>query len=182
MAKHPASINLLGRKQTTADLILGWALTTGRLIIILTETIALSAFAYRFILDSQIIDLHGEIKQKQAIIDLSKDDEAKYRALQAKLITLTAIDNKSTEVTSTVGKIVGLASGKVVLQTLTVQPNTIQISATTTTISLMNSFINAVKADPSVQGVNISQIENKPESGQITLRLEITLSNKKGAS
>jgi hypothetical protein len=179
MAK-PASINLLSKKQSTSDVVLGWALTTGRFIIIVTETIALAAFAYRFTLDRQIIDLHDQIKQKQAIVEFYKKDETKFRLLQSKLTTLASLDAKSTEVVPFTEEIVKLANGRAVLDALTIQPGFIKLTAKTTKISLMNSFVNSIKAYPQVLGVAVTQVENKPDTGEITLTMEITLKPKKG--
>ena len=179
MAK-PASINLLRKKKTSSDVVLEWALTTGRFIIIVVETIALAAFAYRFTLDRQIIDLHDKIKNKQAIIAYYKEDEEKFRALQNKLAIVKGLDVKSKQVTPVINEIVELARGKAVLQNLTVKQEGVQISATTTSIPLMNSFIESLKSYENTLGVSISQIENKPDTGQISLVIDVQLKPKSG--
>jgi Tfp pilus assembly protein PilN len=178
MSKKPASINLLTRKQTLTDVILVWALTTGRLIIIIVETVALSAFLYRFTLDRQIADLNEDIKQKQAIIEFYKKDEAKFRLLQTKLITLTDVEKKSMSTSETMNDIVSIARNKAILQNMTIQDDSVQITAITPSISLMNSFISGLKSYPKAKTVNISQIENDPETNQISLSLEISFVEK----
>lgn len=182
MAKSPASINLLQKKRATGDIILEWALTTGRFIIILTETIALAAFVYRFTLDRQIIDLHDKIKQKQAIVDYYKDNETQYRQLQAKLNTLASLNSQTTQTPTLVSDMVQLATGKVILQNLTVTPTHVQITASTTTIGLMNSYVNSLKDYQGVLGVDVSQVENKPDTGLITLTIDVTIGPKRGGA
>lgn len=180
MAKSPASINLLSKRESKSDTILKWALTTGRFIIIVTETIALAAFAYRFTLDRQIIDLHDKIKQNQSIISFYSADEERYRTLQTKLQTLSTLDSQSTEVTGRIDDIIEIARGKVVLESLTMGPNSVKISANTRTITLMNSFVDSLKKYPGTAGITITQIENKTDTGVINIALEVNLKPKKG--
>src|SRR3990170_4903897 len=81
-----AGINLLNSKQSSFfERFINWTLTIGRIVIIVTELIALSAFLYRFSLDQQLIDLHSKIKQEQAIVEYLKESEATYRNLQDRL-------------------------------------------------------------------------------------------------
>jgi len=80
------TINLAKKKGTPSlDVFLSWAITGGRFIVILTETIALAAFLYRFSLDRQIVDLHDQISQKQKIVAAFATDEVLYRNLQDRL-------------------------------------------------------------------------------------------------
>src|SRR5689334_11570583 len=88
-------INLLPNKgDSLFEQFLSWALTVGRLLIIITETLALSVFLYRFVLDVQIIDLHDKIKQESAIIDNLKDQEESFRNLQTRLLLAKNFDTK----------------------------------------------------------------------------------------
>ena len=60
----PISINLVkSRKPHFLDRFITWALNAGRLLVIITETVALSAFLFRFGLDREIVDLNDKIKQ-----------------------------------------------------------------------------------------------------------------------
>src|SRR3989344_5628076 len=84
--KKSASINLLkSSRNEIFEKFIDWALTIGRLLVIITEIIALSAFIYRFGLDRQLIDLHGTIKSQQAVVSFYKKQEETYRNLQDRL-------------------------------------------------------------------------------------------------
>jgi hypothetical protein len=86
MAKDQLSINLLGNKNASiADQFLTWALAIGRLLVIVTETVALATFLYRFSIDRQLIDLHDEITKNQAIVAYLKQGEDSYRHMQQKI-------------------------------------------------------------------------------------------------
>ena len=180
MRKSPAPINLLVKKKTTADTVLEWALTTGRFIIILTETIALTAFAYRFVLDRQIIDLHDKIRQKQAILSFYKEDEEKFRLLHNKLATVSTLDSQAQVTPTLVDELVKLAEGKAILQNLRVTPTDAEMIAETPSIPLMNSLITGLKQHPRVIGVSVDSVENDPTTGKITLTIQTTFGDKKG--
>lgn len=180
MGKSPASINLLQHKRSNADVFLQWALTTGRFIIIITETIALAAFLYRFTLDSQIINLHDKIKQKQALITYYKDNETKYRLLQRKLTTLSSLEAQSPEVPVLVNKIISIAEGKVVFDNLTITAKDALMTANTTSITLMNNFVTSLKQDPSFAAVSVNQVESEPDTGKIGMSITVTFAKKKG--
>ena len=54
MENSPASINLVKKNEkSSVDKFINWTLSIGRLIVIITEIIAISAFLYRFSLDGR---------------------------------------------------------------------------------------------------------------------------------
>ena len=66
MEKENHSINLLSTKdKSTADIFLFWALYIGRLLVIITEVIALFVFLSRFSIDRKLIDYSDSIKKQQ---------------------------------------------------------------------------------------------------------------------
>src|SRR4029078_3722140 len=86
MAENKPSINLLPRKgEGFLTQFLNWAVNIGRLLIIITETVALATFLYRFNLDMKIVDLPHDIKQKSFIVKNSKVYEESFRNLQERL-------------------------------------------------------------------------------------------------
>src|ERR1035437_1656186 len=95
MAKFSASINLLGSKNKTLDLVVSWALTIGRVLVIVVELVALGAFLYRFSLDNQLQDLRTQIKQEQAIVVYQKTSENNYRNLQDRLAQISSVSKES---------------------------------------------------------------------------------------
>ena len=94
--KAQLKINLLKKKSNRSlDVFVRWAITGGRFLVILTETIALGAFLFRFNLDRQIVDLSDRIKAQVVIIESSKLNEEKYRLLITKLKNASTIDRAS---------------------------------------------------------------------------------------
>jgi len=65
--------------------ILKWALSTFRIVVIVTELIVMSAFLSRFWLDAKNSDLNEEINVNKSQIIAYKDIETEFRSLQKNL-------------------------------------------------------------------------------------------------
>src|SRR4051812_34084600 len=108
------SINLLPSKgEGLLSQFLTWALNVGRLLIILTETLALSTFIYRFSLDMKIIDLHDQIRADSFIVSNFKTSEDKYRNLQTRLGLVKEYTSTSEQIVVVFKDLTELGRGKV---------------------------------------------------------------------
>src|SRR6185503_21080273 len=93
MAEKKRKINLLPNKgDKLINQFLSWALSVGRLLVIITETLALSVFIFRFSLDVKIIDLHDKIKNESQIIEGFQEGETTFRDLQTRLASAKTYD------------------------------------------------------------------------------------------
>ena len=144
---------------------MNWALTVGRLIVILTEIVALSVFVYRFSLDEKLIDLHSAIKQKQSLVSLLKQDEDKYRNLQDRIALTSSLLEKNAKTNKIVLDIVGLTPQGSRIDNLTFNQDKLTINASINSVSSLTDFINVIKDYPNIKAVNIDTIENKPIGG-----------------
>ena len=166
MPNSPQSINLIKNKQIPLfDKFMNWALTVGRLIVILTEIVALSVFVYRFSLDEKLIDLHSAIKQKQSLVSLLKQDEDKYRNLQDRIALTSSLLEKNAKTNKIVLDIVGLTPQGSRIDNLTFNQDKLTINASINSVSSLTDFINVIKDYPNIKAVNIDTIENKPIGG-----------------
>src|SRR5260221_21750 len=100
MKKQPVrksiSINLLDNDHhNTFDIFISWALSTGRIIIIVTEIVALVAFLQRFDLDEKLSDLHSKMKFDQQVVDALQSNEKTYRSLQFRLQSESQLNNSN---------------------------------------------------------------------------------------
>lgn len=177
--KNPASINLLKNdKNEIFEKFIDWALTIGRLLVIITEIVALSAFIYRFGLDRQLIDLHGKIKQEQAIVSFFKDKEATYRNLQDRLKVVSTYSAQSQEKLNLSKDVISLAPQGMTFNELTVSDNRININANFQIVSSLKTFVDSLKKYKQVESVSITQIENRISSAQIVVTITADLSKK----
>ena len=173
MSNNLSSINLIKNKQIPLfDRFMNWALTVGRLIVIFTEIVAISAFIYRFSLDERLIDLHSAIKQKQNLISLLRQDEDKYRNLQDRIALASSLMEKNVKANKIVFDIVGLAPQGTRIDNLTFNKDNLTINANINSVSFLTDFINILKDYPDIKAVSIDNIESEPAAG---LSVDITI-------
>jgi Tfp pilus assembly protein PilN len=176
MAKPALSINLLhDREQPLLDKFLQWALSSGRMIVILTEVIALSAFLYRFSLDRKIVDLNDEISQKQIIVEQFNQQEVLYRNLQTRLANAKSINTASGETTTLLNQVVTLATGRIRFNSLTVNENVINIDGETPSTTQLNYFIRQLQQNPKVERVSLDKLDNRTSRSTIEVGISAYL-------
>lgn len=172
MPDNSTSINFVKNKQIPfLDRFIAWALSVGRLIVILTETVAIITFVYRFSLDEKLVDLHSEIKHKQNIISALKPDENKYRNLQDRIALASTFSEKGNKTSQTITEIIGLIPTQATINNLILNKDRINISVNTTSVSSLTNFVNPLKSYPGIKSISIDNIENKPLTG---LSVDIT--------
>ena len=176
--RHP-SINLLGDKQGGIfDKFIDWALTIGRLVVILTEVIALSAFLYRFTLDRQLIDLHSQIKQKAAIVGYLKDREETYRNLQDRISVASTFSDSGEKKNKIFNDIINLATEGMTFNDLSLTENNVIINANFKYVSSLTGFANSLKNYSAISGVSLNKIENRLSNAVITVSITASLKEK----
>src|SRR3990167_8384915 len=159
--KFYPSLNLLkDREEKFFDIFISWALTIGRLVVILTEIIALSAFIYRFTLDRQLIDLHSQIKQKGIIVSFLKNKEDTYRDLQGRLSITSAFSDSANRKVKILEDII---------------ENRISVDANFQFISSLKSFVDSLKTYQNVESISINKIDNRLSSAVITVNITADL-------
>lgn len=180
MAKFSASINLLGSKNKTLDLIVAWALTIGRILIIVVELVALGAFLYRFSLDNQLQDLRTKIKQEQAIVVYQKNSEANYRNLQDRLTLISTVSKDSANNLKTFKDIVALAPSGLTFKMFDSSYDKAQLEANVNSVTILSNFIDKLKAYPSISSVSLDKIQNDMSSSTITVGISMIFKKQGG--
>lgn len=166
MPNNPPSINLAGNKQISLfDKFMNWTLTIGRLIVIVTEVVAVIAFVYRFSLDEKLVELHSAIKQQQNIISVLKNDESKYRNLQDRLALAATFSAKGIKTNQTFTNIVGLMPSQAIINNLILNKDRVNIDVNVTSVSSLANFIDPLKGYSGIKSISIDNIENKPSVG-----------------
>lgn len=164
MEQKSVSINLLKKQGDFVEKFIGWALTVGRLLVIVTELIALSAFLYRFSLDRKLIDLHGKIKQQESIVKAYKNNEDKYRNLQDRLALASSFSNTGTSKIKIFQDILNFAPKGLTIGNLAMRESRISINAVAQSTSSLKTFINSLKTYPQLKKLNLDSIQIKPGS------------------
>lgn len=175
MVNKASTINLYkGKEKSFVEKFITWALTLGRVVVILTEAVALAAFLYRFSLDRQLIDLHDKIKQKETIVKLLKKDEDKYRNVQDRIQLAATLAEKGTALPNTFTAITKFTPTDLTIQSVTVSTRGIRIETNLRSISSLTQFVNSLKTYPNVSTVSIDKIENKASTATIIAGISVT--------
>lgn len=165
-------INLIPDKgDNLLSQFLSWALTVGRLLIIITETLALSVFLYRFSLDVKIIDLHDKIKATSTIVQSFQSGEETYRNLQARLGFIKEYDTKKDTTLNLLKEVIDLGKNRITFKTLTVTVDSIEVEAQAPSSVALTAFVQGIKNHPEVTGVNIDRVQNSTENGLVTISI-----------
>lgn len=176
MAKSMHNINLLpNRGDTLLMQFLNWALTIGRLLVILVETLALGTFLYRFSLDMQIQDLKDKIKSERLIVTSFKSEEDKFRDLQAKLDLIKKIGDVSENSPKMLSDVIEMGKGYVTFRNVSISTKVIQIEAQASAVAPLRAFIESLKKYPPVESVSIDKVENKTSSVAIIVSINMNL-------
>lgn len=170
MGKDKNTINLLPNKdEGLLTQFLAWSLTVGRLLIILTETIALGTFLYRFGLDMKIVDLHDQIKSNSFIVKSFQPAETTYRSVQSRLAAAKKIDKLSTETPAIFQTIINMARGKITFQNLLVSSDLLRIQVQASSVNDLAFFVESLKAYPAIQSMSIDTVQDKTSKAAISI-------------
>lgn len=171
-----ASINLIrDQKGNLIERIINWSLSVGRILVIITELIALIAFLWRFGLDQQLVDFHTQIKQKQAIVKAFQKNEDEYRNLQSRLDIVSNYSTIGEKKLAIFKNILGYASTNVTLNKMSLNEGNITTEINVNSVSALSEFINSLKSDPDILSVSIDKIETKTSNAVIVVGVSVTL-------
>ncbi len=183
MASIKPTINLFRNKNKNfLDRFIKWALVVGRVVVITTEAIALSAFLYRFSLDQQLIDLNDKIVQKQTLVKLLKNSEDTFRNLQDRLTAASEITNAGKQTVTLFTDIINFSSPDITFNNLFLSENQVRINANVQSVSTLTNFVNTLRENPKIQSVSIDKIESKRTNAIIIVSITATTKIKKGES
>lgn len=176
MTNITPQINLIKDKKVSfTDKFINWALTIGRLVVILIELLALSAFIYRFSLDRKIIDLHSKIKQEQAIVNYLKNNETTYRNLQDRILLASNFSSSGPSIFKISKDVLSFVPKDMIINSFYINKNRININANVQSALSLNQFMNALKNYPSTDTVSLDNIENKPASSIIIFNATVLI-------
>jgi Tfp pilus assembly protein PilN len=178
--QNSASINLLKGRINLLDEIIKWASNVGRLLIIIVEFIAFSAFILRFSLDRTLIDLSDKIKQEQAIVASLKDREASYRNLQERLLVTNKITTQSSGQVKLIQDIFGLTPPEIKYNNFGISGNKITMQLRVRSVSALTAYIDSLRAYKGISSASIDSIGSKTSDGSLTVGVSAILQKGSG--
>lgn len=169
-------INLLPAEELEGSVVgrvLRWAMTTFRIIVIVTEMIVMAAFLSRFWLDAKNSDLGDSIRTKAAQVSAQKDFETEFRDVQKRLAIFESLE-KTTPPSEIVAKIVSRLPGGVNLTTITIQEKGVQIRGISGSEFGIAQFASNLTAEELFKSVSIGAI-NSAEGNQLATIFSINI-------
>jgi hypothetical protein len=166
MPTNLPSINLAKDKEISSfDKLIDWTLTIGRLVVIITEIIAVGAFIYRFSLDEKLVNLHSEIKKRQTTISSLRNDENKFRNLQDRIALASSFSEKGIKTSQNITNFAKLIPEQVKINNLSFNKDQVNTDADVASVSLLSDFISSLKNSNLIKFISIDNIENNPSVG-----------------
>lgn len=165
------TINLLPKSEFEKSFwgkALKWALSAGRYIIILTETVVIAAFMSRFWLDQTFSDLSEANMTKQLILNATANTEKHFRDIQKRLNLTGQVLAQAAPIGETLDAFVGQRPEGVKLISITVASNhEVNVKATAENEDQLGGLIQALLTSQDKSGkkmwknVSLGNVESK---------------------
>ena len=168
VAKLPLfKINLLIKKDQGEKItikFLKWILASGRYLVIFVELLTISAFVFRYKLDSDLMDLQEQISQQKPVIESFKNEEAIIRRTQFQLQSIkqikqgipdfAAILQKFSEKIPQTIKLTSVNIG----QTKAGSSTNLTMNGEASSATDLSYFIKSLQNDPAFTSINLANI------------------------
>lgn len=152
-----------------------WAITGGKLIIIVVEFVALGVFFYKIIVQQQIQELHDQTEREKTILKSETAQEAEYRSLQDRLSNIKSIVNKTDSMIKSMYKIASISNDQqFTLQNLTINQQNILITANSSSVFNIAKFLEEAKKEKFVSLISINSLEKDERGFNFNLTIQTT--------
>lgn len=175
VSKKKIEINLIPQDKfatSTPGRVLNWLLSTFRVIVIIVELVVMIAFLSRFWLDAKNSDLNDEMKQKQALIEASKNFEDEFNITRDKLATFSKLVSLSRS-SASLTKIPSILPEGITLKSISLTDTSTLVDGESSSENLIAQFIANLEGLGAYKEINLSQIGSNQETGMITFKIDI---------
>jgi hypothetical protein len=161
-------------KDSVGNIFVKWGVNTGKIIIVLTELVALSALFYRFSIDRKIVDLNDKIKKEETFIANQAPKEKEYRSIQNRLNEINLITGETDEKVRLINEIITtLKTGNFENTNISISKNTVRLTGNATSVFAVNSLINDIKQYPNVGNIRLDELNSTDQAIQFTIAVEL---------
>jgi Tfp pilus assembly protein PilN len=178
-------INLLPQEEfasSTLGRVLTWALSTFRVIVIVTEIIVMGAFLSRFWLDARLSDLNDSLKQKQAVINATSDFEEEFRKTQKQLKIFSQVSQNKSSVGNILNEIGSFLPNDIYLTSYTFTESIVKIKGFSSSERSIAQLISNLEASDAFGEVSLNQLDtSRQQKSLLSFTLKIELGKKGGS-
>ena len=143
--------------------ILKWALSSFRIIVIVTELVVMAAFLSRFWLDAENSDLNETISQKKAIITSFAETEKKFRTFQKQIDIFSKITSSAPK-SEYVNLITSLTPAEVFLNSISDNEDSLQIIGYSSSEQNISQFIINLSSASKFKDVSLNKIASSEDN------------------
>lgn len=181
-ANKKNKINLLPQEEfetSTFGRILKWALSSFRIMVIITELVVMAAFLSRFWLDARNSDLNDELNTTKAQILAYSDIESATRLNQRKIAIAKSLYTQK-NISEIIENISKLIPSDISLSSISINDNALTLKALSLSERSIMQFLINLDNSSDLTDVNLSQVSSDIDNEYTTI-FTIT-SNIKGFS
>lgn len=161
--KH--KINLLPKEDfenSALGKLLNWALSAGRIIVILTELVVIGAFLSRFWLDRKLTDLLEENTSRKIQVEAFSSFEEEFKTTQNRLTAYKKLDETKKDTVSLLETTSSLLPAEVSLTSISSLENQVTIKGISLSESGIAGFIKALTSNEEFEKVTLNDISLGP--------------------
>lgn len=174
MAARLTKINLIPKdsfEYTTLGKVLKWSLSTGRVLVVLTEFVVILAFGSRFYFDKKSNDLIETIDQKQALVESYAEIEKIIREVLLKQRIVDDYLKNNLGVSGRVDQIKKITPADVTYSQITIDDTGISLSGSAGSENALAGIVSGVSSIQGVTDVNIGSVEFNQKLGTIDFKI-----------
>lgn len=175
-------INLLPRdsfEESSLGKFLSWALTSGRVIVILTEFVVVLAFGSRFWFDQKLNNLIEEISAKEAVVESYVSIENQMRDVLARETKVSDFLVDGLELPDVFSNLRKATPKDVSFDTFSINDSQIKIEGSAKSEAGFSLFLNNLGYIPGVTNIKLGKTVFDERSGGVNFDVLINLTNDK---
>ena len=173
-----AKINLLPKDSfefSSLGKFLKWSLTTGRVLVVLTEFVVILAFGSRFYFDKRLNDLIEEIDAKQAVVDSYAEIEKTTRDILTRQKVVDSYLTNNLRISDRINQIRRATPQDVTFDDIAIGENGLSLSGTANSESGLANLIAGINQIPDVESVTVAGIDFDQRQGNIKFKISVSI-------
>lgn len=159
--------------------ILKWSLTTGRVLVVLTEFVVILAFGSRFYYDKKLNDLIEVIDQKQAVVDSFAEIETKMRDILARQAIVEKYLKGNLSINGAISQIKKVTPQDISFTEIAIDEKGFSLTGASGSEGGLANLLVGINNIPNVEGVNVGAIDFDQRQGVINFKVSIIINRPK---
>ena len=161
--------------QPTSRKLFLWMTGAGRVIVIVTELIAILVWLSRFRLDYEITTLQENIEEKAALVATSSRFERNFRKYQDKILAIQTVQGEKVRYSNGFETLATLVPDEVRITSLTFSAREIQVQAQATSAIAFAEMLAALLGSEDIEAVALSSTRFSGDDGSYLFAISLAV-------